>query len=86
MIFSAREFAPYSSALAKTVVLSSAVHQAVFSARSELPFAIGQVQDAGLIFLSKMANEIARRVTLEGGSDLDATATARLAASRNIPS
>ena len=35
------------------------VHQAAFSAFSSLPFSIGQVQDAGLIFLSKMASDLA---------------------------
>ena len=42
-------------ALVKLVLFSSMVHQAAFSAFSSLPFSIGQVQDAGLIFLSKMA-------------------------------
>ena len=47
------------AALVQLVLFSSAVHQASFSAFSSLPFAIGQVQDAGLIFLSKMAGDIA---------------------------
>jgi SulP family sulfate permease len=46
--------------LAKLVILSSAVHQLVFSLKSSLPFAVAQVQDAGLIFLSSMATTIAR--------------------------
>lgn len=46
------------SRLVKLVVFSSAVHQAAFTYTSSLPFAIGQVQDAGLIFLSKMACEV----------------------------
>jgi len=45
--------------LAKLVLFSSVVHQVVFSFKSSLPFAIGQVQDAGLIFLSSMATSIA---------------------------
>eukprot|EP00045_Choanoeca_perplexa_P014897 m.178232 g.178232 ORF g.178232 m.178232 type:complete len:579 (+) comp16833_c0_seq1:36-1772(+) len=44
--------------LIKLVILSSSVHQMVFSGVSTLPFAIGQVQDAGLIFLSSMASDI----------------------------
>ena len=44
--------------LVKLVVFSSAVHQTAFTTCSSLPFAIGQVQDAGLIFLSKIASEI----------------------------
>ena len=59
VIFSAPVFGPIQGPLSKAVVLSSAVHQAVFSSRSTLPFAIGQVQDAGLIFLSQIAGEIA---------------------------
>jgi SulP family sulfate permease len=46
-------------ALVKLVLFSSMVHQAAFSAFSSLPFSIGQVQDAGLIFLSKMASDLA---------------------------
>eukprot|EP00043_Microstomoeca_roanoka_P015501 m.155285 g.155285 ORF g.155285 m.155285 type:complete len:1051 (+) comp16274_c0_seq1:16-3168(+) len=46
--------------LIKLVILSSCVHQLVFSIFSSLPFAIGQVQDAGLIFLSSMATSIVR--------------------------
>eukprot|EP00516_Mucochytrium_quahogii_P002978 CAMPEP_0203761330 /NCGR_PEP_ID=MMETSP0098-20131031/14444_1 /ASSEMBLY_ACC=CAM_ASM_000208 /TAXON_ID=96639 /ORGANISM=" , Strain NY0313808BC1" /LENGTH=850 /DNA_ID=CAMNT_0050655279 /DNA_START=1383 /DNA_END=3935 /DNA_ORIENTATION=+ len=39
----------------KLVFLSSAIHQLCFLLFSNLKFAIGQVQDAGLIFLSTMA-------------------------------
>ncbi|GBG25591.1 Hypothetical Protein FCC1311_018102 [Hondaea fermentalgiana] len=39
----------------KLVFLSSAIHQVCFVIFSTLPFAVGQVQDAGLIFLSSMA-------------------------------
>jgi MFS superfamily sulfate permease-like transporter/CRP-like cAMP-binding protein len=44
-------------ALVKLVLFSSVVHQCMFTWRSTLPFAIGQVQDAGLIFLSAMASK-----------------------------
>ena len=47
------------SQLVKLVLFSSAMHQTAFTCTSSLPFAIGQVQDAGLIFLSKIACEIA---------------------------
>ena len=47
------------SRLVKLVIFSSTVHQIAFSASSSLDFAIGQVQDAGLIFLSKMSGDIA---------------------------
>ena len=54
-----RETPAAADKLVKLVLFSSLVHQAAFSAQSSLPFAIGQVQDAGLIFLSKIAGEIA---------------------------
>ena len=47
------------ASLAKLVCLSSAIHQINFMLSSQMPFAIGQVQDAGLIFLSRMATSIA---------------------------
>jgi hypothetical protein len=51
-------FAPYLHSLIQLTLFSSIIHQLVFSACSTLPFAIGQVQDAGLIFLSNMATTI----------------------------
>ncbi|TFJ87438.1 hypothetical protein NSK_001769 [Nannochloropsis salina CCMP1776] len=44
--------------LAKLFILSSVVHQAIFSLFSTLPYAVGQIQDAGLIFLSKIATSV----------------------------
>ncbi|RLN60266.1 hypothetical protein BBP00_00006092 [Phytophthora kernoviae] len=58
IIFSHPAFTDYTPALSKLVVFSSAVHQVIFTLLSSLPFAIGQVQDAGLIFLSTMATSI----------------------------
>lgn len=49
--------------LIKLVLFSSAVHQLAFTVFSSLPFAIGQVQDAGLIFLSAMAGDIVEKLT-----------------------
>ena len=73
VIFSDGAYVDVAAPLAKAVVLSAAVHQCVFSWRSTLPFAIGQVQDAGLIFLSKMATDVARALD---GSAHDVAATA----------
>ena len=73
VIFSAPVFGPYAATLAKSVVVSSAVHQAVFVLLSTLPFAIGQVQDAGLIFLSQMATTIANELSDEPAEDVVAT-------------
>lgn len=47
------------NALSKLVIFSSLIHQLGFTLFSTLPFAIGMVQDAGLIFLSSMSNRIA---------------------------
>ncbi|TMW65111.1 hypothetical protein Poli38472_009278 [Pythium oligandrum] len=58
IIFSHPDFATFMPALSKLVMFSSVVHQIMFTLLSPLPFAIGQVQDAGLIFLSAMATSI----------------------------
>ena len=62
IIFRAPAYALYAPALAKLVLFSSVIHQLTFTCLSTLPFAIGQVQDAGLLFLSKMASIIAVEV------------------------
>ncbi|KAL3133431.1 hypothetical protein ABBQ38_007297 [Trebouxia sp. C0009 RCD-2024] len=51
-------FQPVLGQMVKLVFLSSGVHQIVFSIKSTLPFAVGQVQDVGLIFLSAMATSV----------------------------
>ncbi|KAG6611760.1 Sulfate Permease (SulP) Family [Phytophthora cinnamomi] len=58
ILFSHKDFEDFMPALSKLVVYSSAVHQVMFTLLSSLPFSIGQVQDAGLIFLSTMATSI----------------------------
>jgi len=59
-------FRPYLSILMKLTVLSGAIHQITFSTVSSLPFAVGQVQDAGLIFLSAMARDLVSRCRAAG--------------------
>jgi hypothetical protein len=66
IIFSAPFYKPYLDTLVKLVLFSSVVHQSCLSLLSSLPFAIGQVQDAGLIFLSSMATKIAKQLLDEG--------------------
>jgi sulfate permease, SulP family len=51
-------FAPYRPVLVKLVIASGVIHQLCFTTFSTLPFCVGQVQDAGLIFLSVMASNI----------------------------
>ncbi|KAG6611774.1 Sulfate Permease (SulP) Family [Phytophthora cinnamomi] len=58
ILFSHKDFEDFMPALSKLVIYSSAVHQVMFTLLSSLPFSIGQVQDAGLIFLSTMATSI----------------------------
>jgi len=55
IIYRDDSFSPYMPALIKLTLVSGMVHQICFSLFSSLPFAVGQVQDAGLIFLSQMA-------------------------------
>lgn len=76
VIFNNPAFNPYINELSKVVLWSSVVHQFAFTAFSSLPFAIGQVQDAGLIFLSHMSNTMANKIIDEGGTAKEAVSTA----------
>eukprot|EP00977_Amphora_coffeiformis_P010346 scaffold2418_cov175-Amphora_coffeaeformis.AAC.2 len=58
IIYRDQAFAPAMPTLTKLTLVSGMVHQVCFSTFSSLPFSIGQVQDAGLIFLSSMATTI----------------------------
>jgi MFS superfamily sulfate permease-like transporter len=68
VIFNNKVFSPHINALSKLVLWSSTIHQFSFTIFSSLPFSIGQVQDAGLIFLSQMANVIANELTDQGAT------------------
>jgi len=70
-------FAPYMPLLMKLTLVSAMIHQLCFSTLSSMKFAVGQVQDAGLIFLSSMASDIVKSCHARGYSDevLLATAT-----------
>ncbi|GLC59516.1 hypothetical protein PLESTB_001495700 [Pleodorina starrii] len=63
IVFKSPMYLPYLDSLCRFFFFSSGIHQLVFVGLSSLPFAIGQVQDVGLIFLSAMASDIALRVT-----------------------
>eukprot|EP00522_Entomoneis_paludosa_P010032 CAMPEP_0172466436 /NCGR_PEP_ID=MMETSP1065-20121228/56134_1 /TAXON_ID=265537 /ORGANISM="Amphiprora paludosa, Strain CCMP125" /LENGTH=974 /DNA_ID=CAMNT_0013223237 /DNA_START=140 /DNA_END=3064 /DNA_ORIENTATION=+ len=69
VIFNHSVFQPHMNALAKLVIFSSLVHQLGFLLFSSLDFAIGTVQDAGLIFLSSMSNVIANRMLEDNETD-----------------
>jgi MFS superfamily sulfate permease-like transporter len=62
-------FQPYIPVLIKLTMVSGVVHQLCFSTLSSLPFAVGSVQDAGLIFLSKMASDIVAYCQENGHED-----------------
>lgn len=68
-------FRPYLSVLMKLTVVSGAVHQITFSTVSTLPFAVGQVQDAGLIFLSAMARDLVSKLRAMNVDDESILAT-----------
>ncbi len=68
-------FKPYLPVLVKLTVVSGVVHQFCFSTFSTLPFAVGQVQDAGLIFLSTIASSIVRYCQDRGRDDEEILAT-----------
>ena len=76
IIFADPFFSEYSPELVKLVLFSSAVHQLCYVKWSTMPFAVGQVQDAGFIFLSSMA----RFVVADGQSHDDHAATTMAAA------
>jgi hypothetical protein len=59
IVFQDPMYEPYLGSLCKFFFFSSAVHQFTFMLLSTMPFAVGQVQDVGLIFLSSMATSIA---------------------------
>lgn len=58
IIYRDEAFANYMPVLIKLTLFSGVIHQLCFSVFSTLKFAIGSVQDAGLIFLSKMASDM----------------------------
>ncbi|KAL4431193.1 hypothetical protein ABPG75_006449 [Micractinium tetrahymenae] len=75
IIFRDPFFRPQLGSLVKLVFLSSAIHQLAFVALSTLPFAVGQVQDVGLIFLSAIASAVVQACTDAGWSPENTLAT-----------
>ena len=76
IVFRAHVFHHQMTKLTKLFFLSSALHQLAMSLLSKLPFAVGQVQDVGLIILSQIAGNVAKR---NPDSPAVATATALVA-------
>ena len=75
VVFSDPIFQPYMPELIKLFFISCVVHQVCMLVFSPLRFAIGQVQDAGLIFLSAMATSIVRQLREQGVAVEDSIAT-----------
>jgi hypothetical protein len=69
VIFNNPIYNSHMNALSKLLIFSSLIHQLGFLLFSSLSFAIGTVQDAGLIFLSTMANTIANTMKDDGHTD-----------------
>jgi len=76
IVYKDRLFTPDLGALARLAFLASGLQQAVFSLRSRLPYAVGQVQDVGLILLSSMASDVAARCRADPGVGRDAAVAA----------
>lgn len=74
IIFSHPVYHDYMPSLAKLMLVSCVVHGLSFCLGSSMNFAIGQVQDVGLIFLSKIATDIAVRMDGEPPARIVATA------------
>jgi hypothetical protein len=75
VIFNNPIYSPHMNALSKLLIFSSLIHQLGFVLFSSLSFAIGTVQDAGLIFLSTMANTIANAMKDDGHTDEEILST-----------
>lgn len=78
IMFPSKRFIPFMPALSRLVFLGSAIHQVTFSCLSSLPFAIGQVQDVGLIFLSAMSTSVTSLLPVSGETEEEQAATERL--------
>lgn len=59
IVFQHEVYRPFLESFCRLFFLSSALHQMVFNIYSTLPFAMGQVQDVGVVFLKAMASSIA---------------------------
>jgi hypothetical protein len=75
VIFNNQAFENHMNALSKLVLFSSLIHQLGFLLFSTLDFAIGTVQDAGLLFLSNMANTIANIMLEDGHTEAEIVST-----------
>ncbi|GMI36444.1 hypothetical protein TrRE_jg3586 [Triparma retinervis] len=63
IVYREEVYAPSLPSLSKLMILSSAIHQLIMTLFSTMPFSIGQVQDAGLLFLSSMSTTIAQETS-----------------------
>lgn len=75
IVFKDPFFTPYMPNLVNLMLFSAAIHQLGFSLKSTLHFAIGSVQDAGLIFLSTMSSSIVQTCKARNAADADILAT-----------
>lgn len=62
IVFQHEIYKPFLESFCRLFFLSSAFHQIVFNVYSTLPFAMGQVQDVGVVFLKAIASSIAGEI------------------------
>jgi len=75
IIYHDKVFEAYLPILIKLTLISSVVHQLSFTFFSSMPYAIGQVQDAGLIFLSAISTSFVTFCQDKGYDDAHILAT-----------
>ncbi len=84
LVFSDEVYEQHMAGLAKVFIFSSFIHAVCIAVFSPLPFAIGQVQDAGLIFFSSMASNIAFRMKGQDSTAVVSTAMVTIALSTTM--
>jgi len=75
IVFPSNRFASAMPLIVKLYFLSSGVHQLIFIVMSTLDFAVGQIQDVGLIFLAAMVRNIVKWAVEDELSDEELVAT-----------
>jgi sulfate permease, SulP family len=84
LVFSSAAYQQFMPSIAKVFMFSSGVHALAVATFSSLPYAIGQVQDAGLLFFAKMATDTARRMHKAEPAAVTATALVTIGISTAI--
>eukprot|EP00793_Prasinoderma_coloniale_P003091 PRCOL_00006558-RA len=67
VVFRNSAYADFMPLLVRLMFFAGVVHQGVITSRSSMSFAVGQVQDVGLVVLSAIASGVAREATVMAG-------------------